>query len=196
MSLADSLMSLSDRAFNTTERILQKPIYIFSNSYIKHITLVLLALYAPIAAPTLHHGIVALLQNYIVKLIYIFIFTYLLSGSIRVSLVTSVVIVLGMFILKKFNVTESFSISDILPSRQQQVIPTEPVIDRQELTKSLCGVVGNVESNPLDNITENNAMANHEDALHPQQLEDMKEVDINNSVGGYDNQKYAEVPQF
>jgi hypothetical protein len=170
---SDSLRNLSDRALKTTEVFLEKPMSVFGNSFLKNLVLVLLILYAPAAAPMLSQGVVHLLGNYAVKLVYIFVLAYLLSGSIRVGVVTSVVIVLGIFLLKKFR---HESLENVKLDVSVKEMPTEPVVDRLQLTKSECGVAGNVEANPLDNITQYNAMASHEDSLKPQLLEDMEPV--------------------
>lgn len=171
---SDSLRSLSDRTLKTSETLLTKPMSVFGNAYLKNFALVLLILYAPVAAPMISPHIVSLLGNYAAKLIYVFLLAYLLSGSIRVSVVTSVVLVLGIFLLKKFR-HENEHLSGDVSSNERQ-IPTEPVVNRHDLTSSGCEVAGNVEANPLDNITQNNAKADHEDALHPDLLQDMQPV--------------------
>jgi hypothetical protein len=158
---------------------------VFGNNYVKNIALVILLLYAPAAAPVISPAFGILLQNYAIKLIYVFVLAYLLSGSIRVSVVTAVVIVLGIFLLKKFR-SEHFEGNVEKVVRNQKEIPTEPVINRLESTKSDCNVDGNIEPNSIDNVTEYNAMANHEDALHPQHLNDMKSVETDTTVDGYD----------
>ena len=171
---SDSLRSLSDRALKTTESLLTKPMSVFGNSYLKNFALVLLILYAPVAAPMISPTIVNLLGNYAAKLVYIFVLAYLLSGSIRVSVVTSVVIVLGIFLLKKFRHDSEHLSGDV--AKNEREIPTEPVVDRLEVTRAGCDVAGTVEPNPLDNVTQNNAKADHEDSLHPELLTDMKPV--------------------
>ena len=184
----DSLKSFSDKALNAlnkTESLLSKPMSIFGNNYVKNIALVILLLYAPSAAPIISPAVEVLLHNYAIKLIYVFVLAYLLSGSIRVSVLTSVVIVLGIFLLKKIG-SEHFegNIKKVVKNEKQ--IPSEPVINRHELTKSGCDVAGNIEPNSIDNVTEYNAMANHEDALHPEYLKDMKSVETDTTVAGYD----------
>lgn len=181
----DSLRSFSAKALNTTESLLTKPMSVFGNNYLKNIALVVLLLYAPAAAPAISPAVGALLQNYAIKLIYVFVLAYLLSGSIRVSVVTAVVIVLGIFLLKKFR-SEHFegNVEKVVENEKQ--IPSEPVINRLELTKAGCDVSGNIEPNSIDNVTEYNAMANHEDALHPEYLKDMKSVETDTTVDGYD----------
>jgi hypothetical protein len=171
---SDSLRSLSDRALKTTESLLTKPMSVFGNSYFKNFALVLLILYAPVAAPMISPNIVNLLGNYAAKLIYVFVLAYLLSGSIRVSVVTSVVLVLGIFLLKKFRHDGEHLSGDV--SKNEKEIPTEPVVNRFEVTRTGCDVAGSVEPNPLDNVTQNNAKADHEDALHPETLKDMQPV--------------------
>lgn len=185
----DSLRSFSAKAVNTTESLLSKPMSVFGNNYLKNIALVILLLYAPAAAPTISPALEVLLQNYAIKLIYVFVLAYLLSGSIRVSVVSAVVIVLGIFLLKKFG-SEHFEgniekvVEKVVENKKQ--IPSEPVINRHELTKSGCDVAGNIEANSIDNVTEYNAMANHEDTLHPEYLKDMKSVETDTTVDGYD----------
>jgi hypothetical protein len=181
----DSLRTLSVKALDTTESVLTKPMSIFGNSYLKNIALVLLLSYVPAAAPSLSPAIGSLLGNYAIKLVYMFVLAYLLSGSIRVSVVTSVVIVLGIFLLKKLR-SENFEGDVSKKETNNKEIPTEPVVDRLALTRSQCDVAGNVEPNPLDNVTEYSAMANHEDALHPEYLQDMKSVDTTSDIEGYD----------
>lgn len=181
----DSLRSFPGKALSTTESLLTKPMSVFGNNYLKNIALVVLLLYAPAAAPAISPAVGSLLQNYAIKLIYVFVLAYLLSGSIRVSVVTSVVIVLGIFLLKKFR-SEHFegNVEKVVENEKQ--IPSEPVINRLELTKAGCDVAGNIEPNSIDNVTEYNAMANHEDALHPEHLKDMKSVETDSTVDGYD----------
>ena len=181
----DSLKSFSAKAFNTTESLLSKPMSVFGNNYLKNIALVILLLYAPAAAPTISPAVELLLHNYAIKLIYVFVLAYLLSGSVRVSVVSAVVIVLGIFLLKKFGL-EHFEGNLKKVVKNEKQIPLEPVINRLELTKSGCGGAGNIEPNSIDNVTEYNAMANHEDALHPEYLKDMKSVETDTTVDGYD----------
>lgn len=186
----DSLRTFSAKALNRTESLLTKPMSVFGNNFLKNIALVILLLYAPAAAPALGPELSSLLQNYAIKLIYVFVLAYLLSGSIRVSVVTAVVIVLGIFLLKKFR-SEHFegNIEKVVVNKRE--IPSEPVINRLELTKSACDVSGNVEPNSIDNVTEYNAMANHGDTLHPQNLNDMKSVETDTTIAGYDESSSA-----
>lgn len=181
---SDSLRSFSDKALNTTESLLTKPMSVFGNNYLKNIMLVVLLLYAPVAAPTISPGLAILLQNYAIKLIYIFILAYLLSGSIRVSVVTAVVIVLGIFLLKKLR-TEHFEENveneENVVNNQKQML-SESVIEKQEMRNSSCTVSDNIEPNSINNVTEYNAMANHEDTLHPEYLKDMKSVETNTNT--------------
>jgi len=183
---SDSLRSLPGRALDTTESLLAKPMSVFGNSYLKNFALVLLLLYAPAAAPAISPAYSLLLQNYAIKLIYVFVLAYLLSGSIRVSVVTSVVIVLGIFLLKKFK-SEHFHNGepheDEKEKSSERIIPSEPVVNRLELTKSQCGVSENVDPYSVDNV---NAMADHRDTLQPENLKDMKSVETNSDVDGYD----------
>ena len=183
---SDSLRTLSDRALATTESLLTKPMSVFGNSYLKNFALVLLILYAPVAAPMISPAIVNLLGNYAAKLVYIFVLSYLLSGSVRVSVVTSVVIVLGIFLLKKLQHENEHLSGNV--SKNESEFPTEPVVNRLEATRSGCGVAEFVEPNPLDNVTQNNAKADHQDALHPELLKDMQPISKANvdDFEGYD----------
>jgi hypothetical protein len=185
----DSLKNFSNKALTTSESFLSKSMSVFGNKYLKNFALVLLLLYAPAAAPSISPAVAGLLQNYAIKLIYVFVFAYLLSESIRVSIVTSVVIVLGIFLLKKFG-SEHFE-GEIIENNNLKEIPSEPVINRAELTKAKltkaeCNVAENIEANALNNITEYNAMANHSDALQPEYLQEIKQVETDTSISGYD----------
>jgi len=199
----DSLKYYSSKTLNTTESFLTKSMSVFGNNYVKNIALVVLLLYAPAAAPAIGPAVGALLQNYAIKLIYVFVLAYLLSGSIRVSVLTAVVIILGIFLLKKFR-SEHFEgnmknekkhINDVpigfhrMPDgtiMSDDAHRMEPYINRFELTKTGCDVSGNFEPHMIDNTTEYNAMANHADALHPEYLKNMKTVETDTTVDGYD----------
>jgi len=169
---SDSLRDLSDRALKSTETLLSKPMSLFGNSYLRNVVLVLLLLYAPVAAPTISVGMASILGNYAVKLVYIFLLAYLLCNSIRISIVTAVAITVGIFLIKKFR-HEGYENVDETENRE---IATEPVVNRLEVTKPDCGDIGNVDGNHLDNVTEYNASADHEDAMKPQIMEDMLPV--------------------
>lgn len=147
----DSVKSFSANALDTTDRVLTSSLGFLSNSYINNIVLVLLVLYAPVAAPMVSPAIVGLLGNYAIKFVYVFLLAYLLSKSVKVSLLTAVVIVLGIFILKKFNITnEHFENTQ---EQEQEQLPQEPVIDRVQAIKSSEPVVGvDSEPQPLDNV--------------------------------------------
>jgi hypothetical protein len=104
----NSVKSFSVSALDKTDQVLTKSLSFLSNNYLYTVILVLLILYAPAAAPMLSKSMVGLLGNYAVKFIYIFLLSYLLSKSVKVSIVTTVAIVVGIFILKKFSNNENF----------------------------------------------------------------------------------------
>lgn len=110
----NSVKSISMQALDKTDQVLTRSLGFLSNSYIYNIVLILLILYAPVAAPMIGNSLAGLFGNYAVKFVYVFLLAYLLSKSVKVALLTSVVIVVGIFILKKFNYSEHLDASDIM----------------------------------------------------------------------------------
>ncbi len=104
----NSVKSFSASALDKTDKVLTSALRVFSNNYLYTVVLVLLILYAPAAAPMLSKSVAGILGNYAVKFIYVFLLAYLLSKSVKISLVTTVVIVVGIFVLKKFGNNENF----------------------------------------------------------------------------------------
>ncbi len=185
------------KVLTNTESALNTGMSVFNkNNYVKNLVLVLLILYAPLAAPMVGKSIATILNNYAVKLIYVFVLTYLLSNSVRVSILTSIVIVLGIYLLKKFNYENMESID--IPVEEKKIIkqldnttlPLEPVVDRLEVTKAnvlnnMCGDA-KLEDNSLDNFTEHHALADHSDSLQPRLIQNpFQPMDLS-EIKGYD----------
>jgi hypothetical protein len=131
-----------------------------------------------------------LLGNYAVKFIYVFLLAYLLSKSVKVSIVTTVVIVIGIFILKKFGNNENFDGSDISGSdisgskliqeievEEDVELPQEPVVDREQAIKPVkqVSVEGKVPI-AADLLTNVHADAEHVDTLKPLVSDEKKEI--------------------
>jgi hypothetical protein len=201
----DTVKSFSISALDKTDQVLTKSLGFLSNNYLYTVILVLLILYAPAAAPMLSRSMAGLLGNYAVKFIYVFLLSYLLSKSVKVSLVTTVAIVVGIFVLKKFNNDEHFdgsgsdvdetdlsetdlsetdlsetdlSGTDLSGTVQNIVLPQEPVIDREQIIKP---VVEDVDKVPVaaDLLSNVHADATHVDTLKPLVIEEKKEVVVN-----------------
>lgn len=189
----DSIKSFSVSALDKTDQVLTKSLSFLSNNYLYTVILVLLILYAPAAAPMLSKSMAGLLGNYAVKFIYIFLLAYLLSKSVKVSLVTTVAIVVGIFVLKKFSNNEHFdgtgsdaSGTDIsgtqIPQEiklQQIELPQEPVIDREQVVKTVMETVEKVTAPVpvgVDLLSNVQADANYVDTLKPLVVEEKKEI--------------------
>ena len=184
-SSINSVKSLSMRALDKTDRVLAKSLGFLSNSYIYTVVLVILILYAPAAAPMISNSIVKLLGNYAVKLVYIFLLAYLLSKSVKVALLTSVVIVVGIFLLKQFNLNENLDGSVGSETPKTQKIELDPSLLQKESSeseseyssKSQPEMHAEAESRvlmdkvdgpvPADTLTNVHADAEHENTLQP-----------------------------
>ena len=182
----NSVKSISMRALDKTDKVLTKSLRFLSNSYVYTLILVILILYAPVAAPMLSSSIVNLLGNYAVKLVYVFLLAYLLSKSVKVALLTSVVIVVGIFLLKQFNVNENLD-GSVSGETKTQKIESDPSLSQdsdssvnsQDSQKSqpemreveprllMDKVDGPV---PADTLTNVHADAEHENTLQPPSL--------------------------
>ncbi len=155
-----SLKSLSSSALNKTDSVLSKWLKGFSNQYLFNIVLIVLILYAPVAAPKLGKSFSGLLNNYIVKIVYVFFLAYLLSNrNIKVAVVTSLIIVIGMFLLKRFESNENFADVEAEQSQEQ---PVQRKVTFAEEAQDLTQVSG--YQMDLGNIP---AEATHDDALKP-----------------------------
>ncbi len=189
----NSVKSFSASALDKTDRVLTKSLGFLSNNYLYTVILVLLILYAPAAAPMLSRSMMGLLGNYAVKFIYVFLLSYLLSKSVKVSIVTTVVIVVGIFVLKKFGNNEHFdgsgsdiSGSDVSGSKLTEEIeveedlklPQEPVVDREQVIKPVKEVTAETKV-PVaaDLLTNVHADAEHVDTLKPLVPEETKEIE-------------------
>lgn len=199
----NSIKSFSASALDKTDKVLTKSLSFLSNNYLYTAILVLLILYAPAAAPMLSKSIAGILGNYAVKFIYVFLLSYLLSKSVKVSLVTTVVIVVGIFVLKKFGTNENFdgsgsdiSGSDISGSKvsvekvvkqieveEDAEIEQEPVIDREQAIKPVKQVEteGKVPV-AADLLTNVHADAEHIDTLKPLVPQEKKEIKVEGDV--------------
>lgn len=174
-NVSDSVKKYSTKAIDTTDRVLTKSLGFLSNNYLRNLILVLLILYAPLAAPMAGQAIAKLLNNYAVKFIYIFLLAYLLSKSVKVALASAVIIVVGIFILKKLNINyENFENSqeELL---LEPVLKKEPVINRAELTKSLSELTGMDMVDNYNNLMEMSQTEPSEEQTEPseEQKEDI-----------------------
>jgi hypothetical protein len=199
----NSIKSFSASALDKTDKMLTKSLRVFSNNYLYTAVLVLLILYAPAAAPMLSKPMAGILGNYAIKFIYVFLLSYLLSKSIKVSLVTTVVIVVGIFVLKKFDYNENFDgsgseVSEVVVDEklQQQIeaeyeseneseieseddfqLEQEPVVNREEAIKPVVQVESTTQVPVAADLLSNvNAGANHSGALKPVVPEEIKQV--------------------
>ncbi len=176
MAALDSLETLSGRALKTTESFLSRSMSIFRNKYLKNVILVLLILYAPAAAPMLGQAVANLLGNYAIKLIYIFTLAYLLSGSVRVGIMTSIIIVLGIFLLKNIR-HETFE---------------EGVMENQVYGTLKGTPHSNIEPNPIIGIDQDFARADFGDTLLPEITAGKQIITENRSdLDGYDKSAKA-----
>jgi hypothetical protein len=157
-----SLKSWSSSALDKTDTVLSKWLKGFSNQYLFNIILIVLILYAPIAAPKLDKSIAGVLNNYIVKIVYVFFLAYLLSNrNIKVAVVTSLIIVVGMFLLKRFDTNENFA--DVQTEQvKEQEKPVERRVKFADQEQDISQVSG-IQMD-LGNIP---AEATHDDALKP-----------------------------
>ena len=203
-NFTDTMTKTVNQTLQNTESVISKGMGVFEkNSYLKNIVLVLLILYAPLAAPMVGKTVVGLLNNYAVKFVYIFVLAYLLSNNIKVSFLTSIVLVLGIYVLKKLSQENMEGKLVSLPENIEKKvqfsldntnIPSEPVVDRTEVTKvidlqenrkSTCGSA-TLNDNSLDNLTEYNALANHSDSLQPLLIQNPFQPMDRSEIGGYD----------
>ena len=111
-SSASSAYNTVKSTLSTAESTVEKGLSLLSNKYLNNLLLILLVAYLPYAAPSLGKSMVSILNNYAVKFIYIFLIAYVLSknlsnkNSVKVATVTSLVIVLGILILKNMDGNE------------------------------------------------------------------------------------------
>ncbi len=162
---SSSVKSWTSSALNKSESVLSKLLEGFSSKYFYNIVLVGLILYAPLAAPKLSPSFSGLFNNYIVKLIYVFLLAYLVSNrNIKVAIVSSIVLVLGMFVLKRFDSKEGFD-GDASETAKNSVEPAETRKVTFAEEDNMTQVTG-IESD-LSNIS---AEASHSDTLQPAKL--------------------------
>jgi hypothetical protein len=199
----NSIKSFSASALDKTDKVLTKSLRVFSNNYLYTVVLVLLILYAPAAAPMLTRSMAGILNNYAVKFIYVFLLAYLLSKSVKVSLVTTVVVVVGIFVLKKFGNNENFDGSEnevtnkvVVNTKSNKIeltddfesdnesdnesdyeLPQEPAVNREVAIKPVKQVEADSQV-PVaaDLLTNVNAGANHDGTLKPVVLQEIKQA--------------------
>jgi len=161
-SSVSSVRSLTNKALDTTDRVLTKQLGIFSNSYLNNVVLVALILYAPAAAPMLNASLVKFFGNYAVKLVYVFLLAYLLARSVKVALLTSVIVVVGAYLLKKIGGAEHFTQAE---AEQEHELPKEPVIDRAALQKPASQQVETNKLTAANDVDHPHADADHSNSL-------------------------------
>ena len=152
-STLDSLKSSSMNLLSSAESTVSKSLKVFSNNYLSTLLLVLLVIYAPVAAPTLGHAMIGVLNNYAVKFIYMFLLAYLLSKSVRVATLTSLIIIVGILLIKKLHGSENM---ESVKSKSE----TEAKAEKTQPKKGFLSKVLN-----LDNV----ASADHSDVMQPEQ---------------------------
>jgi hypothetical protein len=151
-STLDSLKSSSMNLLSSAESTVSKSLKVFSNSYVSTLILVILVIYAPHAAPALGKSIVDILNNYAVKFVYIFLLSYLLSKSVRVATLTSLIIIVGILLIKKLHGSENM---ESVNSKSETKTPEEQKPKKGMLSKLLD--LGNVAS------------ADHSDTMKPEE---------------------------
>jgi len=154
-STLDSLKSSSMNLLTSAESTVSKSLKVFSNSYLSTLLLVLLVIYAPVAAPTLGHAMIGVLNNYAVKFIYMFLLAYLLSKSVRVATLTSLIIIVGILLIKKLHGSENM---DTVHSKSESKSESHP-----EAVHSKKGVLHKILD--LGNV----ASADHSDVMQPKE---------------------------
>lgn len=152
-STLNSLKSSSINLLSSAESTVTKSLKVFSNNYLSTLILVILVSYAPLAAPALSKSLVDILNNYAVKFVYIFLLAYLLSKSVRVATLTSLIIVVGMLLLKKLHISENM---ESVKSKSE----TESHPEAAKPKKSILNKVLN-----LGNV----ASADHSDVMQPEE---------------------------
>lgn len=105
-SSASSVYNSVKSTLLTTEASLEKGLSVLSNKYVNTALIVLLVGYLPYAVPSIGKSMVGILNNYAVKFIYVFVLAYVLSKSVKVATLTSLIIVLGILILKNLSHSE------------------------------------------------------------------------------------------
>ena len=114
-SFFNSVTSTASSVVDSVDRKVTSGLHFLGNSYIHNTLLVIFILYAAHFAPKLNLPFLHVLDNYAVKFISVFLLTYLLSNSVKVSLVSALVIVVGSLVLKKVNKKkqENFSLDTL-----------------------------------------------------------------------------------
>lgn len=107
-SFFNSITSSTSSVVDSVDKKVTRGLHFLGNSYIHNTLLVVFILYAAYFAPKLNLPFLHVLDNYAVKFISVFLLTYLLSNSVKVSLVAALVIVVGALVLKKFNKQENY----------------------------------------------------------------------------------------
>jgi hypothetical protein len=152
-STLDSLKSSSMNLLSSAESTVSKSLKVFSNNYLSTLFLVILVSYAPLAAPSLSKSIADILNNYAVKFIYIFLLAFLLSKSVRVATLTSLIIVVGMLLIKKLHGSENM---ESVSSKSETETHAEASQPKKGLLSKLLDL-GNVAS------------ADHSDVMQPEE---------------------------
>ena len=152
-STLDSLKSSSMNLLASADSTVSKSLGVFSNNYLSTLILVVLVIYSPIAAPSLGQSMVGILNNYAVKFVYMFLLAYLLSKSVRVATLTSLIIVVGILLLKKLNSSEHME-----SVNSKSLTESEP-----EAAQPKKGILSKILD--LGNV----ASADHSDVMQPEE---------------------------
>lgn len=156
-STLDSLKSSSMNLLSSAESTVSKSLKVFSNNYLSTLFLVILVSYAPLAAPSLSKSIADILNNYAVKFIYIYLLAFLLSKSVRVATLTSLIIVVGMLLIKKLHGSENMeSVSSKSKTETEAKSHQEAVQPKKGILSKILDL-GNVAS------------ADHSDVMQPKE---------------------------
>lgn len=110
-SFFNTITSTSSSALDSVDRNVSKGLKFLGNQYIHHTLLAVLILYAAHFAPKINLPFAKVLDNYAVKFICVFLLTYLLGNSVKVALVSSLVIVVGAMAIKKITNQENLAVS-------------------------------------------------------------------------------------
>jgi hypothetical protein len=100
-TVTESVTRTTTNVLHTAENALTKTLTVFDNKYLHNVALVILLAYLPFAAPKLPPSIVKIMGNYAVKFVYLFMITYLLTGSVKLAAAVGLVITVTAILLKK-----------------------------------------------------------------------------------------------
>lgn len=118
-SFFNTITSTSSSALDSVDRNVSKGLKFLGNQYIHHTLLAVLILYAAHFAPKINVPVAKVLDNFAVKFICVFLLTYLLGNSVKVALISAIVIVVGAMVIKKFNNQENLAVSVLAEMKKE-----------------------------------------------------------------------------